>query len=44
MALATKNKPRAKEVVESFGVATFKLLDESRWGEALAAVNAALAE
>lgn len=43
-ALAAKSRPAAGEVAASFGVKTFKELDPARWPEALAAVNAKLAE
>lgn len=43
-ALAGKSREAAAAVAQSFGVKTFKELDASRWGEALAAVNAKLAE
>jgi hypothetical protein len=43
-ALAGKSREAAAEVAKSFGVPTFKTLDESRWGEALTAVNAKIAE
>lgn len=43
-ALAGKSREAASEVAKSFGVPTFKTLDESRWAEALAAVNAKIAE
>lgn len=42
-ALAGKSRESAAAVAASFGVKTFKELDASKWGEALAAVNAALA-
>lgn len=43
-ALAGKSRDVAGEVVSTFGVKTFKDLDQSRWGEALAAVQAKIAE
>jgi len=43
-ALAGKSREAAAEVAKSFGVPTFKNLEEARWGEALAAVNAKIAE
>lgn len=43
-ALAGKSREAAAAVAASFGVKTFKELDASRWAEALAAVNAKLAE
>jgi hypothetical protein len=43
MTLAGKNKPRALEIIASFGVKTMKELDAARWGEALGVVNEALA-
>lgn len=42
-ALANKSRDAAGEVASSLGVKTFKELDASRWGEALAAVNTKLA-
>jgi outer membrane biosynthesis protein TonB len=42
-ALAGKSRAAASEVVASFGVKTFKDLDQSKWGDALAAVNEKLA-
>ncbi len=42
--LAGKSRESAAEVAQSFGVKTFKELDASKWGEALAAVNAKIAE
>lgn len=42
--LAGKSREAAAEVAQSFGVKTFKELDASKWGEALAAVNAKIAE
>ncbi len=42
-ALAGKSRESAGAVAASFGVKTFKELPEAKWGEALAAVNAALA-
>lgn len=42
-ALAGKSREAAAAVAQSFGVKTFKELDASKWGDALAAVNAALA-
>jgi hypothetical protein len=43
-ALAGKDKPAAMALATSLGVKTFKDLPADRWGEALAAVNAKLAE
>lgn len=43
-ALAGKSREAAAAVAASFGVKTFKELDASKWGDALTAVNAALAE
>jgi len=43
-ALANASREAAGAVAKSLGVKTFKELDASRWGEALAAVNAKLAE
>ena len=43
-ALAGKSREAAAAVAASMGVKTFKELDESKWAEALAAVNAKLAE
>lgn len=43
-ALAGKSRDAAAAVASSFGVKTFKELDASKWGEALAAVNAKVAE
>lgn len=43
-ALAGKSRDAAAAVAASFGVKTFKDLDAARWGEALAAVNAKIAE
>lgn len=43
-ALAGKSREAAAAVAQSFGVKTFKELDASKWGEALAAVNAKIAE
>lgn len=40
--LANTSREAAGEVAASFGVKTFKELDASKWGEALAAVNAKL--
>lgn len=42
-ALAGKSRDSAAAVAASFGVKTFKELDQSKWAEALAAVNVALA-
>lgn len=42
--LAGKSREAAAEVAQSFGVKTFKDLDASKWGEALAAVNAKITE
>lgn len=42
--LAGKSRDAASAVAQSFGVKTFKELDASRWGEALAAVQAKTAE
>lgn len=42
--LAGKSREAAAEVAQSFGVETFKELDASKWGVALAAVNAKIAE
>lgn len=42
--LAGKNREGAAAVAASFGVKTFKELSEDKWAEALAAVNAKLAE
>ena len=42
-ALAGKSREKAAEVAASFGVKTFKDLDQSKWADALAAVNVALA-
>jgi hypothetical protein len=42
-ALAGKSRESAGAVAASFGVKTFKELPEAKWGDALAAVNAALA-
>lgn len=43
-ALAGKNREAAGAMAATFGVKTFKELDSSRWAEALAAVNAKIAE
>ena len=43
-ALAGKSREAASEVAQSFGVKTFKDLDKSKWADALAAVNAKVAE
>lgn len=43
-ALAGKSREAAAAVAASFGVKTFKELDASKWGDALAAVNAKIAE
>lgn len=43
-ALAGKSRDAAAAVAASFGVKTFKELDASKWGEALAAVQAKTAE
>ena len=43
-ALAGKSRDKAAAVAGSFGVKTFKELPEAKWADALAAVNAALAE
>lgn len=42
--LAGKSREAAGAVAASFGVKTFKELDTSKWGDALAAVNAKIAE
>lgn len=42
-ALAGKSRDSAAAVAASFGVKTFKELDQSKWAEALFAVNIALA-
>lgn len=42
--LAGKSREAAAAVAASMGVKTFKELDQSKWGEALAAVNAKIAE
>ena len=42
--LANKSREAAGEVAATFGVKTFKELPEAKWGEALAAVNAKIAE
>lgn len=42
--LAGKSREAAAAVATGFGVKTFKELDASKWGEALAAVNAKIAE
>jgi hypothetical protein len=43
-ALAGKSREAAASVAASFGVKTFKELDASKWGDALAAVNDKLAD
>lgn len=43
-ALAGKSRDAAAAVAKDFGVKTFKELPEAKWGDALVAVNAALAE
>jgi hypothetical protein len=43
-ALAGKSRDAAAAVAKSFDVKTFRELPEAKWGEALVAVNAALAE
>lgn len=43
-ALAAKSREAATALVAEFGVKTFKELDPSKWADALAAVNAKLAE
>ena len=43
-ALAGKSREAAAAVAASFGVKTFKELDSTKWADALAAVNAKLAE
>lgn len=43
-ALAGKSRDKAASVAAGLGVKTFKDLPDTRWAEALAAVNAALAE
>lgn len=43
-ALAGKSREAAAAVAASFGVKTFKELDAAKWGEALAAVQAKVAE
>jgi hypothetical protein len=43
-ALAGKSREAAASVASSMGVKTFKELDAARWGDALAAVTAKLAE
>lgn len=43
-ALAGKSREAAAAVAASFGVKTFKELPETKWGDALAAVNAKLAD
>ena len=43
-ALAGKSRDAAAAVAKSFDVKTFKELPEAKWGDALVAVNAALAE
>jgi hypothetical protein len=42
-ALAGKSRESAAAVAASMGVKTFKELPESKWADALVAVNAALA-
>lgn len=42
--LAGKSREAAAAVAASMGVKTFKELDQSKWAEALAAVNAKIAE
>lgn len=42
--LAGKSREAASAVAASFGVKTFKELDQSKWAEALTAVNAKIAE
>lgn len=42
--LAGKSREAAAAVAASFGVKTFKELDASKWGDALAAVNTKIAE
>ena len=42
-ALAGKSRESAAAVAASMGVKTFKELDQAKWADALAAVNAALA-
>lgn len=42
--LAGKSREAASAVAQSFGVKTFKELDASKWADALAAVNAKIAE
>jgi hypothetical protein len=42
--LAGKSREAAAAVATGFGVKTFKELDSAKWGEALAAVNAKIAE
>ena len=42
--LATKSRDKASEVVNSFGVKTFKELPADKWAAALGAVNAAIVE
>lgn len=43
-ALAGKSRDAAAAVAQSFGVKTFKELDSSKWGDALDAVQAKIAE
>ena len=43
-ALAGKSRDAAAAVATSMGVKTFKELPETKWGEALVAVNAAIAD
>ncbi len=43
-ALAAKSREAASALAASFGVKTFKELPAEKWGDALAAVNAKLAE
>lgn len=43
-ALAGKSREAAGAVVATLGVASLKVLDQSRWPEALAAINAKMAE
>jgi len=43
-ALAGKSRDAVVAIAASFGAKTFKELPEAKWGEALAAVNAKLAE
>lgn len=42
--LAAKSREACAKLVAEFGVKTFKELDQSRWPEALAAVNSKIAE